>query len=68
MKLLIRLLKAKELVLGRDHHDVFTDSPHTEKQIFMTVLTADMAIQNVIGDSFAVPQVLFIMAGSWLGR
>ena len=43
------------VVLGRDHHDVSgTDSPYRETSNIYdgSNLTADMAVQNVIGDSF----------------
>jgi urocanate hydratase len=43
------------IVLGRDHHDVSgTDSPFRETSNIYdgSAFTADMAIQNVIGDSF----------------
>ena len=43
------------VVLGRDHHDVSgTDSPYRETSNIYdgSDLTADMAVQNVIGDSF----------------
>jgi len=43
------------VVLGRDHHDVSgTDSPYRETANIYdgSSFTADMAIQNVIGDSF----------------
>ena len=43
------------IVLGRDHHDVSgTDSPYRETANIGdgSMFTADMAIQNVIGDSF----------------
>ncbi len=43
------------IVLGRDHHDVSgTDSPYRETSNIYdgSRYTADMAIQNVIGDSF----------------
>ena len=43
------------IVLGRDHHDVSgTDSPYRETSNIYdgSQFTADMAIQNVIGDSF----------------
>ena len=43
------------IILGRDHHDVSgTDSPYREtSNIYDGIrFTADMAIQNVIGDSF----------------
>jgi urocanate hydratase len=43
------------IVLGRDHHDVSgTDSPYRETANIYdgSKYTADMAVQNVIGDSF----------------
>jgi urocanate hydratase len=43
------------VVLGRDHHDVSgTDSPYRETANISdgSMFTADMAVQNVIGDSF----------------
>src|SRR5664280_2461736 len=43
------------LVIGRDHHDVSgTDSPYRETSNIYdgSKFTADMAVQNVIGDSF----------------
>ena len=43
------------VVLGRDHHDVSgTDSPYRETSNIYdgSTRTADMAVQNVIGDSF----------------
>ncbi|OPL18937.1 MAG: urocanate hydratase [Candidatus Aegiribacteria sp. MLS_C] len=43
------------VVLGRDHHDVSgTDSPYRETASIRdgSMFTADMAVQNVIGDSF----------------
>ena len=43
------------VVLGRDHHDVSgTDSPFRETADIYdgSMFTADMAVQNVIGDSF----------------
>jgi urocanate hydratase len=43
------------IVLGRDHHDVSgTDSPYRETANIHdgSNLTADMAVQNVIGDAF----------------
>ncbi len=43
------------LVLGRDHHDVSgTDSPYRETSNIYdgSRFTADMAVQNVIGDAF----------------
>jgi urocanate hydratase len=47
--------KIGPVVLGRDHHDVSgTDSPYRETSNIYdgSRFTADMAIQNVIGDSF----------------
>ncbi len=46
---------AGPVVLGRDHHDVGgTDSPYRETANIYdgSALTADMAVQNVIGDAF----------------
>ena len=43
------------IVLGRDHHDVSgTDSPFRETSNIYdgSMFTADMAVQNVIGDAF----------------
>ena len=43
------------IVLGRDHHDVSgTDSPYRETSNIYdgSMFTADMAVHNVIGDSF----------------
>lgn len=43
------------VVIGRDHHDVSgTDSPYRETSNITdgSAFTADMAVQNVIGDSF----------------
>lgn len=43
------------IVLGRDHHDVSgTDSPYRETANIMdgSNLTADMAVQNALGDAF----------------
>ena len=43
------------IVIGRDHHDVSgTDSPYRETSNIYdgSSFTADMAVQNVIGDSF----------------
>ena len=51
----IREKKIGPIVLGRDHHDVSgTDSPFRETSNIYdgSEFTADMAIQNVIGDSF----------------
>jgi len=46
---------AAPIVLGRDHHDVSgTDSPYRETSNIYdgSSFTADMAVQNVIGDAF----------------
>jgi len=43
------------VVLGRDHHDVSgTDSPYRETANIRdgSILTADMAVQNFVGDAF----------------
>lgn len=43
------------IILGRDHHDVSgTDSPYRETSNIYdgSAFTADMAVQNVIGDAF----------------
>jgi urocanate hydratase len=48
-------LVAAPIVLGRDHHDVSgTDSPYRETSNIRdgSQFTADMAVHNVIGDSF----------------
>ncbi len=47
--------KIGTIILGRDHHDVSgTDSPYRETSNIYdgSRFTADMAVQNVIGDSF----------------
>ncbi len=46
---------SEPIVLGRDHHDVSgTDSPYRETANIHdgSMFTSDMAVQNVIGDSF----------------
>ncbi|MDP4290957.1 MAG: urocanate hydratase [Bacteroidota bacterium] len=51
----IRENRIGPVVIGRDHHDVSgTDSPYRETSNIYdgSRFTADMAIQNVIGDSF----------------
>ncbi len=58
------------VVLGRDHHDVSgTDSPYREtSNIFDgSRFTADMAIQNVIGDSFRGATWVSIHNGGGVG-
>jgi urocanate hydratase len=51
----IRLEKIGPVVLGRDHHDVSgTDSPYRETSNIYdgSQFTADMAVQNFVGDGF----------------
>lgn len=58
------------IVLGRDHHDVSgTDSPYRETSNIYdgSNLTADMAIQNVIGDSFRGASWVSIHNGGGVG-
>ena len=58
------------VVLGRDHHDVSgTDSPFRETSNIYdgSSFTADMAIQNVIGDSFRGPTWVSIHNGGGVG-
>ncbi len=58
------------VVLGRDHHDVSgTDSPYRETSNIYdgSSLTADMAIQNVIGDSFRGATWVSIHNGGGVG-
>ena len=58
------------VVLGRDHHDVSgTDSPFREtSNIFDgSQFTADMAVQNVIGDSFRGATWVSIHNGGGVG-
>lgn len=58
------------IVLGRDHHDVSgTDSPYRETSNIYdgSQLTADMAIQNVIGDSFRGATWVSIHNGGGVG-
>ncbi len=46
---------SKPIILGRDHHDVSgTDSPYRETANIRdgSMFTADMAVQNFVGDSF----------------
>ena len=67
-------IKNKEIsapiVLGRDHHDVSgTDSPYRETSNIYdgSAFTADMAIQNVIGDSFRGATWVSIHNGGGVG-
>ena len=58
------------IVLGRDHHDVSgTDSPFRETSNIYdgSAFTADMAIQNVIGDSFRGATWVSIHNGGGVG-
>ena len=66
-------IEAKQIgpvVLGRDHHDVSgTDSPYRETSNIYdgSRFTADMAIQNVIGDSFRGATWVSIHNGGGVG-
>ena len=69
-----KAIKNKEIsapiVLGRDHHDVSgTDSPYRETSNIYdgSAFTADMAIQNVIGDSFRGATWVSIHNGGGVG-
>lgn len=58
------------IVLGRDHHDVSgTDSPYRETSNIYdgSRFTADMAVQNVIGDSFRGATWVSIHNGGGVG-
>jgi urocanate hydratase len=58
------------VILGRDHHDVSgTDSPYRETSNIYdgSKFTADMAIQNVIGDSFRGATWVSIHNGGGVG-
>ena len=58
------------IVLGRDHHDVSgTDSPYRETSNIYdgSAFTADMAIHNVIGDSFRGATWVSIHNGGGVG-
>ena len=58
------------VVLGRDHHDVSgTDSPYRETSNIYdgSDLTADMAVQNVIGDAFRGATWVSIHNGGGVG-
>lgn len=62
--------KIGPVVLGRDHHDVSgTDSPYRETSNIYdgSMFTADMAIQNVIGDSFRGATWVSIHNGGGVG-
>ncbi len=68
-----KAIKNKEIgpiILGRDHHDVSgTDSPYRETSNIYdgSCFTADMAIQNVIGDSFRGATWVSIHNGGGVG-
>ncbi len=58
------------IILGRDHHDVSgTDSPYRETSNIYdgSQFTADMAIHNVIGDSFRGATWVSIHNGGGVG-
>ncbi len=60
----------RPIVLGRDHHDVSgTDSPYRETSNIYdgSKFTADMAIHNVIGDSFRGATWVSIHNGGGVG-
>lgn len=62
--------KIDAVVLGRDHHDVSgTDSPYRETSNIYdgSKFTADMAIHNVIGDSFRGATWVSIHNGGGVG-
>lgn len=62
--------KLGPIVLGRDHHDVSgTDSPYRETSNIYdgSKFTADMAIHNVIGDSFRGATWVSIHNGGGVG-
>ena len=62
--------KISTIILGRDHHDVSgTDSPYRETSNIYdgSRFTADMAIQNVIGDSFRGATWVSIHNGGGVG-
>jgi urocanate hydratase len=66
----VREGKVGAIVLGRDHHDVSgTDSPYRETSNIYdgSRFTADMAIQNVIGDSFRGATWVSIHNGGGVG-
>lgn len=66
----VRSKKIGPIVLGRDHHDVSgTDSPYRETSNIYdgSQFTADMAIHNVIGDSFRGATWVSIHNGGGVG-
>ncbi len=59
-----------EIIIGRDHHDVSgTDSPYRETSNIYdgSKFTADMAVHNVIGDSFRGATWVSIHNGGGVG-
>jgi urocanate hydratase len=61
---------SRPVILGRDHHDVSgTDSPYRETSNIYdgSRFTADMAIQNVIGDAFRGATWVSIHNGGGVG-
>jgi urocanate hydratase len=66
----IRVGRVGAIVLGRDHHDVSgTDSPYRETSNIYdgSRFTADMAVHNVIGDSFRGATWVSIHNGGGVG-
>jgi urocanate hydratase len=66
----IKNKEIENIILGRDHHDVSgTDSPYRETSNIYdgSRFTADMAIQNVIGDSFRGATWVSIHNGGGVG-
>jgi urocanate hydratase len=66
----VREAKIGAVVIGRDHHDVSgTDSPYRETSNIYdgSRFTADMAIQNVIGDAFRGATWVSIHNGGGVG-
>jgi urocanate hydratase len=66
----IRNKKIGPVILGRDHHDVSgTDSPYRETSNIYdgSAFTADMAIQNVIGDAYRGATWVSIHNGGGVG-
>ena len=66
----IKEKKIGPVILGRDHHDVSgTDSPYRETSNIYdgSQFTADMAVQNVIGDSFRGATWVSIHNGGGVG-
>jgi len=66
----IRQGKIGSVILGRDHHDVSgTDSPYRETSNIYdgSRFTADMAVHNVIGDSFRGATWVSIHNGGGVG-